>query len=109
MQSKWTAAAEQFGGNIKPESYKRGLWVITKKVKDAAEKGELDGVGDSDENAPKKATGGNKRKATSQEVDGGDDADKPKAKKGKGGKRGKKAKTPEAEAEQNGNSKLWES
>lgn len=27
FQSAYTKAANQFGGNIKPESYKRGLWV----------------------------------------------------------------------------------
>ncbi|KAK6398196.1 hypothetical protein LTR65_003276 [Meristemomyces frigidus] len=96
-KSKYAIAAKQFGGNIKPDSYKRALWVITKKVKDAGEKGELDGVGDEDEGTPKKGKGGKKRKAaSSEEVEGDDDAGKLKAKKGKlGGKRGKKATTPE--------------
>ncbi|KAK5116343.1 hypothetical protein LTR85_009315 [Meristemomyces frigidus] len=98
-KSKYSAAAEQFGGNIKPDSYKRGLWVITKKIKDAEEKSGSDDAGDGDEGAPKKAKGGRKRKAASEGVD---DAEKPQAKKGKGGKRGKKAKSPEAEEDGKG-------
>ncbi|KAK0285815.1 hypothetical protein LTR35_005155 [Friedmanniomyces endolithicus] len=37
-------AANQFGGGIKPDSYKRGLWVISKRIKDAQASGKLDGV-----------------------------------------------------------------
>ncbi|KAK0333892.1 hypothetical protein LTR91_023479 [Friedmanniomyces endolithicus] len=43
-QSIYTAAANQFGGGIKPDSYKRGLWVISKRIKDAQASGKLDGV-----------------------------------------------------------------
>ncbi|KAK0257471.1 hypothetical protein LTS09_007518 [Friedmanniomyces endolithicus] len=43
-QSIYTAAANQFGSGIKPDSYKRGLWVISKRIKDAQASGKLDGV-----------------------------------------------------------------
>ncbi|KAK3110541.1 hypothetical protein LTR53_015057 [Teratosphaeriaceae sp. CCFEE 6253] len=35
VQSKYAEAAKQFGGSIKPESYQRGLWVISKKLAEA--------------------------------------------------------------------------
>ncbi|TKA83876.1 hypothetical protein B0A55_00129 [Friedmanniomyces simplex] len=44
-QAIYTAAANQFGSGIKPDSYKRGLWVISKRIKDAQASGKLDGGG----------------------------------------------------------------
>ncbi|KAK0367217.1 hypothetical protein LTR02_001797 [Friedmanniomyces endolithicus] len=49
-------AANQFGSGIKPDSYKRGLWVITKRIKDAQASGKLDGVASSPVMTPGKAS-----------------------------------------------------
>ncbi|KAK4565556.1 hypothetical protein LTR86_004173 [Recurvomyces mirabilis] len=77
-------AAQQFGGNIKPESYKRGMWVISKKIKDAG--GAVDsGNEEGGHKAPAKGEGGAKRgpkrKASSESSE---DEEKPKRAKKSG-------------------------
>ncbi|KAK3675639.1 hypothetical protein LTR78_004280 [Recurvomyces mirabilis] len=73
-QSKvYHVAAQQFGGNIKPESYKRGMWVISKKIKDAG--GAVDSGNEVDgRDAQAKTKGGAKRgpkrKACSESSEG---------------------------------------
>ena len=74
-------AAREFG-NAKPDSFKRQIWVIGKKIKDAMENGVPEG---EERGAPVK-TMGRKRKAE------GDEADPKRKKKGK-------AKEAEVEAE----------
>ena len=108
-QAKYHEAAQQFGGTIKPESYKRQLWVISKKIKEAEAKcGDLGGCnhGDDEDDAgtPLKAKGGRKRKAATEE-DAGEELGGEKA-AGKKGREGKKAKVvvrdEEAEGEVEG-------
>ncbi|KAK1056028.1 hypothetical protein LTR74_015222 [Friedmanniomyces endolithicus] len=60
-QSIYTAAANQFGSGIKPDSYKRGLWVISKRIKDAQASGKLDGVASSPVMSGKGTKKGGKR------------------------------------------------
>ncbi|KAK5131295.1 hypothetical protein LTR08_001134 [Meristemomyces frigidus] len=92
-KAKYTLAAQQFGGNIKPESYKRGLWVITKKIREAEESGVLGADGDEEDAGTakegKEGKGGRKRKAVSDDVDKEHGGEKPVAKKGKGGRKAK--------------------
>ncbi|KAK5698253.1 hypothetical protein LTR97_007214 [Elasticomyces elasticus] len=80
-QASYTKAANQFGGGIKPDSYKRGLWVISKKIKDAQAKGD----GASPTQSPTKGTpkGGKaaKRKAADHADHDDEEAKTPKSNK----------------------------
>ncbi|KAK5674719.1 hypothetical protein LTS10_012455 [Elasticomyces elasticus] len=81
-QASYTKAANQFGGGIKPDSYKRGLWVISKKIKDAQAKGD----GASPAPSPTKGTpkGGKRKAAATANADLDDEeAETPKSKKAK--------------------------
>ncbi|KAI5366586.1 hypothetical protein Slin15195_G081050 [Septoria linicola] len=81
-----TKAATEFGGS-KPDSFKRQIWVITKKIKEAMEKGGdgSDGAEDGETESPSKSKtkakgkcaaagggvgGGRKRKADEEMGDG---------------------------------------
>ncbi|KAF7198363.1 hypothetical protein HII31_00102 [Pseudocercospora fuligena] len=75
-------AAREFGG-CKPDSFKRAIWVICKKIKEAKE----NGVGGDEGEGEVKKTKGRKRKA-----DGDEDEDGGETKKKKGSGGGKKTK-----------------
>ncbi|KAK3628170.1 hypothetical protein LTR56_018782 [Elasticomyces elasticus] len=70
-QASYTKAANQFGGGIKPDSYKRGLWVISKRIKDAQAKSN----GASPTPSPTKGTpkGGKRKAAATANADQDDD------------------------------------
>ncbi|KAK4890073.1 hypothetical protein LTR27_011179 [Elasticomyces elasticus] len=79
-QASYNIAANQFGGGIKPGSYKRGLWVISKKIKDAQAKGD----GASPAPSPAKGTpkGGKRKAAATADGDQDDEeAENPKSNK----------------------------
>ncbi|KAK3115170.1 hypothetical protein LTR53_005769 [Teratosphaeriaceae sp. CCFEE 6253] len=85
VQSKYAEAARQFGGSIKPESYQRGLWVISKKLAEA-QGGSAPGT--SAEGSAKK--GGKRVASEAADQDDGELETPKRAKKGAAGaKRGK--------------------
>lgn len=90
LQFNAEKAAREFG-NVKPESFKRAIWVITKKLKEHG----ANGGGDDDDGetpAVAKPKGGRKRK-----TDGEDGEAAAPKKKGKGGKKAR-AETEDGES-----------
>ncbi|KAH9809194.1 hypothetical protein Tdes44962_MAKER06222 [Teratosphaeria destructans] len=89
-QIDWTAAAAQWGGDVKPDSYKTFISRLTKKIREAKGKGTTSSDDASSAAVAGPAKGkGKKRKAAAGPADGAaeeenDDQEKPAAKKGKG-------------------------
>ncbi|KXT08881.1 hypothetical protein AC579_4673 [Pseudocercospora musae] len=90
-------AAREFGG-CKPDSFKRAIWVICKKIKEASDQGNEEG-GDDGGGQVKK---GGKRKVDGVENEDGDGGVKKKKTRGSGG--GKKKKVKEEPGAGNGES-----
>lgn len=91
LQFNAEKAAREFG-NVKPESFKRAIWVITKKLKEHGANGGGDDDDDGETPAVAKPKGGRKRKTDGE----GGEAAAPK-KKGKGGKKAR-AETEDGES-----------
>ncbi|TKA33503.1 hypothetical protein B0A54_14680 [Friedmanniomyces endolithicus] len=89
-QSIYTAAANQFGSGIKPDSYKRGLWVISKRIKDAQASGKLDGVASPIATPGKGSTKNGGKRAGAEEGDRDDEEGETPKKMKKNGKGVKK-------------------
>ncbi|GIZ43537.1 hypothetical protein CKM354_000676100 [Cercospora kikuchii] len=84
-------AASDFGG-AKPDSFKRSIWVITKKIKEAMEGQGTDAGGDEVAATPAKSVS-KKRKGAASDVNGDESAVKKKAKVNGARGKAKKAKT----------------
>ncbi|CAK1363155.1 hypothetical protein CB0940_04732 [Cercospora beticola] len=97
-------AASDFGG-AKPDSFKRSIWVITKKIKEAMEGQGSDAGGDEVAATPAKSAG-KKRKGAASEVNGDESAVKKKAKVNGARGKAKKAKTEVENGEDDGEDPL---